>query len=158
MNHRHGPKAIKSDFLFSKKEFATQMAKGFETNQERLNQLSLLGKKLTRRSRASCELCTQSGVPLALYEVPPVPKDPTIDHVLHLCMACTSQLNKPKSINADHWRILSESIWSEVEAAQVMAVRILKFLSPTNAWAQEILEGALLDEQLDEWVEQYTIR
>jgi len=129
------------------------MAKGFDAHQEHLKQLSLLGKDLTRRSRASCELCTQSGVPLSIYEVPPAPKEPALDQILHLCETCTNHLNKPKNRGTNHWRILSETIWSEVPAAQVMAVRILNYLSGDQAWAQEILEDVFLEEELEEWVE-----
>ena len=113
------------------------MAKGFETHRERQNQLSLLGKELTRRSRATCELCTESGVPLSIYEIPPAPKEPDFDQVLHLCETCTAQLEKPKKLTPNRWRILSETIWSEVPAAQVMAVRILKHIAKTERWAGE---------------------
>ncbi|MCB1122365.1 MAG: phnA protein [Verrucomicrobiae bacterium] len=133
------------------------MAKGFETNQERLRQLSLLGKELTRRSRATCELCTQSGVALSLYEVPPVPKEPAIDKVLHLCENCISQLENPKKINPDHWRILGETIWSEVPVVQVMATRMLRHLAKDHFWAQEILEGVYLDETIEDWVKAATL-
>lgn len=133
------------------------MAKGLETHRERQDKLSLLGKDLTRRSRAKCELCTTSGVALSIYEVPVAPKDPDLDHVLHLCESCTSQLEKPRSIQPSHWRILSETIWSEVPAAQVLSVRILKHLGRSEAWAQEILESAYLDEDLTAWIEDATI-
>jgi len=116
----------------------------------------MLGKELTRRSRASCELCTQSGVPLSIFEVPPEPKEPALDQIFHLCETCTSQLEKPKRIEPNHWRILSETIWSEVPAAQVMAVRILRFLAK-EPWVQEILESAYLEEELEEWVQQDTL-
>jgi protein PhnA len=133
------------------------MAKGFDTYQERLRQLSLLGKELTRRSRAKCELCTESGVSLSLYEVPPAPKEPALDHVLHICQICSIQLEKPKKIEPNHWRILSETIWSEVPAAQVMAIRLLKHLSKKEPWAQEILEGAFVDEELTDWANKEAI-
>ena len=133
------------------------MAKGFDQHQEYQQQLALLGKDLTRRSRASCELCTQSGVPLSIFEVPPAPKEPQLDSALHLCETCTNQLKNPKKIDPNHWRILSETVWSEVPAAQVMSVRILKHLSSSQPWAQEILEGVYLEEELESWVEQQGI-
>ncbi len=133
------------------------MAKGLETHRERQKKLSLLGKDLTRRSRAKCELCTTSGVALSIYEVPVAPKDPDLAHVIHVCDACSSQLDKPKSIQSSHWRVLSETVWSEVPAAQVLSVRILKHLAKTEGWAQEILESAYLDEDLTTWIEEATI-
>ena len=128
------------------------MAKGFDQHQEYLQKLSLLGKDLTRRSRASCELCSQSGVPLSIFEVPPAPKEPQLDSVLHLCNLCTSQLKNPKQIDPNHWRILSDSVWSEIPAVQVMAVRILKHLAIDQTWAQEILEDLYLEEDLEAWI------
>lgn len=133
------------------------MAKGFETHRERQNQLSMLGKELTRRSRAKCELCTESGVPLSIYEVPPVPKEPDLDQVLHLCETCTAQLEKPKKLTPNRWRILSETIWSEVPAAQVMAVRVLRHIAIAEPWAQEILERADLDEDQETWIQKESI-
>ncbi|MCZ6673954.1 MAG: phnA protein [Verrucomicrobia bacterium] len=133
------------------------MAKGFETHRERQNQLSMLGKELTRRSRAQCELCTESGVPLSIYEVPPVPKEPDLDQVLHLCETCTTQLEKSKKLEPNRWRILSETIWSEVPAAQVMAVRVLRHIAKAEPWAQEILERADLDEDQETWIQKESI-
>lgn len=133
------------------------MAKGFDQHQEYLQQLSLLGKELTRRSRAHCELCTRSGVSLSIFEVPPPPKEPRIDSVLHLCEDCSAQLENPKAINPNHWRILSETVWSEVPAAQVMAMRILRHLSSGQPWAQEILEGVYLEEEQEAWVDQQSL-
>jgi protein PhnA len=133
------------------------MAKGLETHRERQNKLSLLGKELTRRSRAKCELCTNSGVPLSIYEVPIAPKEPELERVLHLCNACVGQLEKPKSIQPNHWRILSETIWSELPAAQVISVRLLKNIARSEHWAQEILEGAFLDEDLTTWINETSI-
>lgn len=133
------------------------MAKGLETHRERQNQLALLGKELTRRSRAKCELCTQSGVSLSIYEIPPAPREPNIHEVLHICEACKSSLEKPKSMESNHWRILSEVIWSELPGAQVMAFRILRYLAKKESWAQEILESAVIDEELEAWATKETI-
>lgn len=130
------------------------MAKGFDQHQHYLHQLSLLGKDLTRRSRASCELCTKSGMSLSIFEIPPAPREPQLESVLHLCQSCLSQLQKPKQIEANHWRILSETVWSEVPAVQVMAVRILKHLATHQIWAQEILEGLYLEDELKVWIDQ----
>jgi len=51
-----------------------------------------------------------------------------------------------------HWRILSETIWSEIPAAQVMSVRVLKHLAKSESWAQKILEDAYLEEEVEEWI------
>jgi len=62
-------------------------------------------------------------------------------------------LDKPKQIDPNHWRILSETVWSEVPAVQVMAVRLLRHLANKQAWAQEILEELYLEDELEAWVD-----
>ncbi len=129
------------------------MARGLEKHQARQNALSLLGKDLTRRSGACCELCETSGVALAAYEIPPVPVDPDYENCLFLCEACRGQLAKPAKMSPGHWRGLVSVIWSEVPAVQVMAARILERLSRDHEWAREILDEAYFDESIEERVE-----
>jgi protein PhnA len=88
------------------------MAKGYDTNQERKQALSLLGKDLARRAKSKCELTQASGVPLVTYELPPVPNDPEFERCLLVSEDVLAQLNKPSKLRADEWRHLSELIWS----------------------------------------------
>ncbi len=130
------------------------MAKGLEKYQERQKQLSLFGKDLTRRSRACCELCEKSGAKLAIYELAPVPNVPELDRCVFICSECAEQIENPKSIFPDYWRFLSQSIWSETPAVQVLAARILDFLSRKESWAADILDEAYLDEEISERVKE----
>jgi len=129
------------------------MAKGYNEHQERLHTLSLFGKDLARRSKSTCELSGQSGVALKIYEVAPVPNQPDYDRCLFLSEQTISQLEQPKQIRAEEWRILGELIWSELIPVQVMAHRILTHISQSHSWAQEILEEAFLDEEVIQWAE-----
>lgn len=127
------------------------MAKGFERHQERLAAVNRLGKDLARRCKSTCELCGNSGVGLSVYEVPPIPEDPVLENCLFICEDCGGQLANPKKIQAESWRCLATTIWSESPAAQVMSVRILDFLSKRESWAAEILADANLGEEIEEW-------
>jgi protein PhnA len=127
------------------------MAKGYDQNQQRKNELNFLGKDLVRRSRSKCELCEADGVKLTAFEVPPVSDLLTADRCLFLCETCREQIETPKRMDADHWRCLNNSIWSEIPVVQVMSARMLKRLSKER-WAEELLEEAYFDEEVDAWI------
>jgi protein PhnA len=128
------------------------MAKGYDQNKERLQTLSLFGKDLTRRARSSCELCQTSGVPLSIHEVAPVPKDPDLDHCIFICSDCNNSLNTGKHPEPKRWRCLGNTIWSEIPAVQVAAIRILRQIAPTEPWATEILEMATPEPEVEDWL------
>ena len=127
------------------------MATRLEKHRERLNALSLLGRDLTRRAGSKCELCEAAGVKLQPYEVEPVPAEPELDHCLFICETCSHQLDNPKQIDANHWRCLGKSMWSEVPAVQVTSILMLRRLAPLE-WAEELLEQAYLSDEVEQWL------
>ncbi|WP_163832929.1 phnA protein [Spartinivicinus ruber] len=133
------------------------MAKGYDDHQARLSELNLLGKALTRRAKSCCELCEASGVKLTTYEVPPIPVEPELDQCLLLCPTCYEQLNRPKSIQTDHWRCLTKTMWSSLPAAQIIAIRMLKYLADKADWAAELLEQAYLEPEIAEQIDKAII-
>lgn len=130
------------------------MSKAREKHAERLEALSLLGKDLTRRSRAHCELCDAHGVKLAPYEVKPVQDAPDIDHTVFACETCIGQLSKPKTLSPDHWRCLNTSVWCEVAPVQVVAVRVLKHLAENVEWAADLYEQLYIAPEIVERIDQ----
>ena len=129
------------------------MAKGFEQNQEHKWALGALGKNLARRARSRCELSHASGVPLTTYEVPPEPSDPDIEHCLLVSHEVLEQLVKPARFRPEEWRHLNDLVWSDLPVVQVMALRILRFLAPNQAWARQILEEVYPEPAIDEWAD-----
>ena len=128
------------------------MAKGYEKYQERVNALSRFGKDLVRRSGSKCELCEATGVKLAVYEVEPVEQEPHFDDCIFICEACREQLSRPKNVRPNHWRCLNNTLWSDVPAVQVIALRVLKRLTGQGeAWAEELLEMAYPSEEISNW-------
>lgn len=125
------------------------MAKGHEQNQERRQALSSFGKDLARRAKSKCELTQASGVPLEIYEIPPHPKEPEFDRCLLLSESVIRQLAKPSTIRPEEWRHLTELIWTDVAPVQVMAVRILRHLAPREPWAQNLLDEAYFDPEVE---------
>ena len=105
-------------------------------------------EQLRSRSENQCELC-RSGDNLDTYAVYPKPGD-AADECAYLCATCREQLDDPGPPDADHWRCLSDSMWSGVPAVQVLAYRMLKRLSG-NGWAQDLLDMLYLDDETLAW-------
>jgi protein PhnA len=107
--------------------------------------------ELQQRSRYTCELCG-AAEGLAVYEVPPT-LDGTADEALLICATCREQIADPEQVDVHHWRCLTESMWSEVPAVQVMAWRLLTRLSVNEAWAQDLLDTLFLEDEVQSWAE-----
>jgi protein PhnA len=105
---------------------------------------------LLQRCDSKCELCA-SDSNLMVYAVPPV-DEPDVTHSIMICELCNAQINAPEKMDANHWRCLSGSMWSQVPAVQVMAWRLLQRLS-AEGWAQDLLDTFYLDEETQRWAE-----
>lgn len=124
------------------------MSRGYDTHQQRQMELSMFGKDLARRAKSKCELTGAAGVPLHIYEIPPIPGNPDPGRCLMISEKVIDQLQKPSTIVADQWRNLGESIWSDIGAVQIMSHRLLTHIAKQHLWAQEILNDAYLDEDI----------
>lgn len=130
------------------------MAKGKEKHEERQAALVFLGKDLARRAKSSCEVCEAAGVPLQVYEVPPAPRDPELEHCALICRRCEAALENARlDLDDAEWRCLGNTLWSGVPAVQVAVVRLLRRLAPKADWARELLEDSFLDEETLAWVD-----
>ncbi len=106
-------------------------------------------QQLMERSGGKCELCA-ADTGLAPCEVPA--SEGRSDADILLCQTCRGQLENPAELDSDHWRCLSDSMWSQVPAVQVTAWRLLKRLSG-ETWAQDLLDMLYLDEDLLAWAQ-----
>lgn len=128
------------------------MSKGHEKHQQRLEQLSLLGKTLVRRSGAKCELCSHAHGTLHFVEIAPVPEFPREDHTLFLCDSCRDAVESSK-LNPLKMHYLEEMIWSDLPVLQVTAVRLCRLLRERGeAWAAELLDNVYLSPEVEEWL------
>lgn len=105
-------------------------------------------KALETRSNSTCELCSNKEN-LSAFTVEPTQNNDADDHIL-LCKTCKIQIENTDKMDANHWRCLNESIWSEIPAVQVMAWRMLQRLR-NEAWPQELLDMMYLEEEILEW-------
>lgn len=107
-----------------------------------------LDEQLQARSGATCELC-KAATPLKMYEVPPATSS-SPDNTLLICNKCLAQIEKKEELDSQHWKCLTESMWSEVPGVQVMAWRMLNRLRQ-ESWAQDSLDMLYFDETTLAW-------
>lgn len=105
---------------------------------------------LNQRAEHQCELC-KSEDSLSVFAVPASP-DTSEDCSTLLCATCSQQLNVPSQIDVNHWRCLSDSMWSPTPAIQVLAYRQLHQLK-SETWAQDLLDMFYLDDELKAWAD-----
>jgi len=105
---------------------------------------------LTLQERANnvCELCSATGN-LDIYEVPPV-STAGVDGSLLACSTCISQINNPETTDANHWRCLNDSMWSEHQAVKVVVWRLLSRLK-AEGWPQDLLDMMYLEDDVLEF-------
>ena len=107
-----------------------------------------LKQQLEDRSGSKCELCGALDN-LIIYEVPPVSTG-GMDGSLLACTTCIDQINDPEKTEANRWRCLNDSMWSEYPAVQAVAWRMLSRMKD-EGWPQNLLDMLYLDEETLKW-------
>jgi protein PhnA len=110
--------------------------------------LMKLDGQLLQRSGNQCELC-KSADTITLYELPPADGG-TADNCIMVCKKCLAQLEKKEALDAGHWSCLTEAMWSESPAVQVVSWRMLNRLRDLS-WAADNLDMLYLDEEKLAW-------
>jgi len=105
---------------------------------------------LATRSGNICELCSNSDDNLVAYAVPPK-TDESVDNQVVVCTNCFGQISSNNYSDANHWRCLEGSIWSEVPAVQALSYKILGNVS--EDWAAETKASVALDEAVIAWAD-----
>ncbi len=105
---------------------------------------------LMARSESCCELCTASAG-LTVYSLPPASEMNEATSVL-LCATCAEQVEDVQKMNPNHWRCLNDSMWSQIDAVQVLAWRMLTRLR-AEGWPQDLLDMLYLDEEKLKWAQ-----
>lgn len=100
---------------------------------------------LKERSGNICELCGATEG-LGAFEV--APSDGSAEQSVYLCGTCRDQIDNPDNLDANHWRCLSDSMWSQVPAVQVMAYRLLSALGE-----QDQLDMLYLEDDVKAWAQ-----
>ncbi len=103
---------------------------------------------LEERSGAVCELCGASNT-LQVYEVQPVSTG-GVDGSILACETCRSQIENPEKMDANHWRCLNDSMWSEHDPVKVEAWRMLSRLK-LEGWPKDMLDMLYMEPTVLEW-------
>jgi len=106
--------------------------------------------ELQTRSESKCELCGATEN-LGVYEIPASPNDGA-DACVFACETCRDQMDNPDHVDANHWRCLNDSMWSQVPAVQVVAWRMLNQLKG-EGWPQDLLDMMYLEDDVRTWAE-----
>jgi len=96
----------------------------------------------------SCALCS-SDAPLTAHPVSGGPHGASVD----ICEVCAAQMGGTP--DANYWRCLASSMWSEDTATQVLAARMLARLSD-ESWARDLADQLYLDDETRAWADNVT--
>ncbi len=110
--------------------------------------MAIAQKILEQRSENKCELCKAAG-DLHIYQVEPGQYNNEDDNML-ICDTCKIQVEKKAELDTHHWRILSETMWSDVPGVQVVSWRMLNRLRE-ESWAMDLLDMLYLEEERLAW-------
>jgi len=105
-------------------------------------------RELQKRSNDICELCGAADANTD-YAIPSSPGNKA-EHHLWVCPTCNAQMNAIETADANHWRCLNDSVWSEVPAVKVVSWRMLHKLKHLD-WVPDLLDIAYLDDDTLEW-------
>jgi len=109
-----------------------------------------MNSELLDRSRSKCELCG-SAEEITSVEIVGGPHEGN-DALIVACRTCADNMDDALSHDINHWRCLTDSMWSEVDAVKVASWRILQQIK-SEGWPQDLIDMFFLDEETKAWAE-----
>ena len=103
-----------------------------------------LEKDLIKRSGGKCELCYSTDN-LSALEVSP--SDGSLQKSIYVCSTCKEQIEDKEKMDANHWRCLNDSMWSEEDVVKVVAYRMLSRIA-SEGWPQDLLDMLYLEDDV----------
>ncbi|RKE98455.1 PhnA domain-containing protein [Ichthyenterobacterium magnum] len=107
-----------------------------------------LERELKKRADHKCELCSNDEH-LQVYTLAPA-KEESLDKSLLACKTCVGQIEDKETTDVNHWRCLNDSMWSEHQAVQVAAWRMLSRLR-NEGWPQDLLDMMYMEDEVLEF-------
>jgi protein PhnA len=117
------------------------MAKGYQGNKERLDEIGSLGKAIGKRAGFKCEWC-ESKDELRVWDYKP-DMSPDMDSLTLLCQQCRSWAEGRKA-SPDELRSIRNALWSNVPAVAEGAARVVA--QCREPWAREAIEESFIDD------------
>ena len=119
------------------------MAKGYQANKERLNDINVFGKAIGKRAGFKCEWC-ESKEDLKVWDYQP-DMTPIIDFLALLCQRCRDWTDGRKTTE-NELRSIRNALWSNIPAVAEGAARVLA--QSKEPWAREAIEESYIDDSL----------
>jgi len=117
------------------------MAKGYQGNKDRLEEISSFGKSIGKRAGFKCEWC-ESKDDLRVWDYKPdVPPD--MDTLTLLCQQCRHWADGRKA-SANELRSIRNALWSNIPAVAEGAACVLARCK--EPWAREAIEESFIDD------------
>lgn len=119
------------------------MAKGYQGNKDRLDEIGTFGKAIGKRAGFTCEWC-ESKVELRVWDYKPdVP--PGMETLALLCRQCREWADGRKA-TPNELRSIRNALWSNVPSVAEGAARVLS--QCTEPWAREAIEESFIDDDV----------
>jgi protein PhnA len=91
-------------------------------------------------------------VPLRPHEVAPQTDDPEFERCILICDRCRTGA-QGAVVSPQEWRFLEEVAWSDIPPLQVTAIRLLRSLPASEAWAAALLDTLYLSPEVQGWLD-----
>lgn len=119
------------------------MAKGYQGNKERLEEIGSFGKVVGKRAGFKCEWC-EGRDDLRVWDYKPdVP--PEMESLALLCHQCRGWADGKKA-SPEELHSIRNALWSNVPAVAEGAARVLSRCK--EAWAREAIEDSFIDDDI----------
>ena len=121
------------------------MAKGYQANKDRLEDISSFGKAIGKRAGFKCEWC-ESKEDLRVWDYQPdVP--PNMDTLAMLCHHCR-ELADGKKADSNELRSIRDALWSNISAVAEGAAKVLA--QRNESWVRDAIEQSFIDDSFKE--------
>jgi hypothetical protein len=117
------------------------MAKGYQANKERLEEIAAFGKAIGKRAGFKCEWCENKD-DLRVWDYQP-DAVPDMASLALLCQPCRNLADGAKA-DPKELRSIRNALWSDVPAVAEGAARVLAHCK--EPWAREAIEESFIDE------------
>ncbi len=119
------------------------MAKGYQANKDRQDELNSFGKSIGKRAGFKCEWC-ESKEDLRIWDAHPE-AEMGMENLALLCQRCRGWALGAKP-DQKELRAIRNALWSDVPAIAEGAARVLAQCK--ESWVREAIEESYIDEAL----------
>src|SRR6185369_2749763 len=119
------------------------MAKGYQGNRERQEEIAGFGKAIGKRAGFKCEWCESKDDPRVRDYRPDLP--PGMETLALLCRRCREWADGRKAESSE-LRSIRNAIWSNIPAVAEGAARVLSGCRET--WVREAIEESFIDDAI----------